>query len=81
MAAPQTQSKLVRWIDSRLPIFTFLNHELNEYPTPKNLSYWWNYGSLAGIMLTIMILTGISWRWSSAEHRARLDSVERSCAT
>ena len=55
----QSQSKLVRWIDHRLPIFTFMQHELNEYPTPRNLSYWWNFGSLAGIMLVIMIVTGI----------------------
>ena len=56
-AAPRTsQNKLVRWIDHRLPIFTFLDHELNEYPTPRNLNYWWNFGSLAGIMLMIMIV-------------------------
>ena len=34
-------------------------HELYEYPTPRNLSYWWNFGSLAGIMLVVMIVTGI----------------------
>jgi quinol-cytochrome oxidoreductase complex cytochrome b subunit len=50
---------VVKWIDHRLPIFTFMNHELHEYPTPKNLSYWWNFGSLAGIALVIMIATGI----------------------
>jgi len=22
-------------------VVQFLNHELNEYPTPRNLSYWW----------------------------------------
>ncbi len=33
------------WIDHRLPVFTFMDHSLNEYPTPKNLSYWWNFGS------------------------------------
>jgi quinol-cytochrome oxidoreductase complex cytochrome b subunit len=54
-----SQNKLVQWIDHRLPVFTFLDHELNEYPTPKNLNYWWNFGSLAGVMLTIMIVTGI----------------------
>jgi len=59
MAAPTSQNKLVRWIDHRLPIFSFMNHELNEYPTPRNLSYWWNFGSLAGIMLVVMIVTGI----------------------
>ncbi len=50
---------VIRWIDYRLPIFTFLNHELHEYPTPRNLNYLWNFGSLAGIVLVIMIVTGI----------------------
>lgn len=50
---------IIKWIDERLPIFNFINHELREYPTPRNLSYAWNFGSLAGIMLIIMIMTGI----------------------
>ena len=36
-------SRLVRWIDYRLPVFSFLEHELTAYPTPKNLNYWWNF--------------------------------------
>jgi ubiquinol-cytochrome c reductase cytochrome b subunit len=52
-------SRLIRWIDYRLPFVTTIQHELYEYPTPRNLSYWWNFGSLAGIMLVIMIVTGI----------------------
>ncbi len=78
MAAPQTQSKLVRWIDRRLPIFTFLAHELNEYPTPKNLNYWWNFGALAGIRLTIMLVTGIILAMEYTPNTAlAFDSVER----
>lgn len=50
---------IIKWIDDRLPIFSFVNHELRDYPTPKNLSYMWNFGSLAGVMLVIMILTGV----------------------
>src|SRR5262245_37615842 len=50
---------VIRWIDYRLPIFTFLHHELNAYPTPRNLNYLWNFGSLAGIVLLIMIASGI----------------------
>lgn len=46
------------WIDSRFPVFTFLDHQ-NEYQAPKNLSYAWNFGSLAGIALVIQIVTGI----------------------
>jgi ubiquinol-cytochrome c reductase cytochrome b subunit len=59
MSAPAFKNPVVRWIDYRLPIFSFMHHELHEYPTPKNLNYWWNYGSLAGIMLVVMIVTGI----------------------
>ena len=55
----QSQNKIVQWIDHRLPVFSFLDHELHEYPTPRNLNYWWNFGSLAGTMLVIMIATGI----------------------
>ncbi|MDZ4322545.1 MAG: cytochrome b, partial [Alphaproteobacteria bacterium] len=52
-------TKVIRWIDYRLPFFSFIDHELRGYPTPKNLNYWWNFGSLAGITLVVMILSGI----------------------
>ena len=55
----KTMNPVMQWIDYRLPIFTFINHELHEYPTPKNLNYWWNFGSLAGIVLVVMLVTGI----------------------
>src|SRR5579885_2166600 len=78
MAAPRSQSKIVRWIDHRLPIFTFIDHELNEYPTPRNLSYWWNFGSLAGIMLVIMMATGIILAMQYTPNvNLAFDSVER----
>lgn len=51
--------KVVSWIDQRFPLTTFIKHELTEYPTPRNLSYWWNFGSLAGIVLVLQIITGI----------------------
>ena len=28
---------ITSWIDERLPVFTFINHNLRDYPTPKNL--------------------------------------------
>jgi ubiquinol-cytochrome c reductase cytochrome b subunit len=46
------------WIEYRLPIFSFLDH-LRHYRAPKNLNYFWNLGSLAGIALVIQILTGL----------------------
>ncbi|MFQ5939804.1 MAG: cytochrome bc complex cytochrome b subunit, partial [Alphaproteobacteria bacterium] len=52
-------NRLIKWVDDRLPVFTILKNELVDYPTPKNLSYWWNFGSLAGVMLVVMTVTGI----------------------
>ena len=52
-------SRIIGWIDYRLPIFSTLKHTLVDYPTPRNLNYWWNFGSLAGIFLLIQIITGI----------------------
>ena len=36
-----------------------LNNHLSVYPTPMNLSYAYNFGSLAGIVLASQIITGI----------------------
>nr|YP_010890159.1 cytochrome b [Stephanomia amphytridis]WJJ70207.1 cytochrome b [Stephanomia amphytridis] len=41
------------------PIFSPINSALIDLPTPANLSYLWNFGSLLGICLVIQILTGI----------------------
>ena len=69
---------VVKWIDHRLPIFTFMNKELHEYPTPRNLSYWWNFGSLAGITLVIMIVTGIMLAMQYTAHVDHaFNSIER----
>ena len=35
-----SQKGLTSWIDKRLPVFTFINHNLRDYPTPKNLNYF-----------------------------------------
>jgi ubiquinol-cytochrome c reductase cytochrome b subunit len=70
--------RLVRWIDYRLPFVAFLEHELYEYPTPRNLNYWWNFGSLAGIVLVIMMVTGIVLAMHYTPHAdLAFDSVER----
>jgi len=81
MSAPAFKNPIVRWIDYRLPIFSFMHHEMHEYPTPKNLNYFWNFGSLAGFVLTIMVVTGVvramhytphvSMAFNSVEHIMR----------
>ncbi|MFM7621164.1 MAG: cytochrome bc complex cytochrome b subunit [Alphaproteobacteria bacterium] len=53
------KSKVASWINDRLPIVATLENTLKKHPYPKNLSYWWNFGSLAGIALVLQILTGL----------------------
>ncbi len=59
MATPTWNNPVIKWLDDRLPVFTFAQHSPVDYPTPRNLTYWWNFGSLLGIMLVIMIATGV----------------------
>jgi ubiquinol-cytochrome c reductase cytochrome b subunit len=55
-----------------------LHHTAHDYPTPKNLNYMWNFGSLAGLSLAIMIVTGIVLAMSYTAHvDYAFDSVER----
>src|SRR5438874_6103049 len=71
-------SRIIRWIDYRLPFVAMLQHELYDYPTPRNLSYWWNFGSLSGIMLVVLIVTGIFLAMQYTPHAdLAFDSVER----
>ncbi len=52
-------ARIMKWIDHRFPLTNFVKHELTGYPTPRNLSYWWNFGFLAGFVLALQIATGI----------------------
>ncbi len=78
MSASVHSNRIVRWIDDRLPIFTMVHHLAIAYPTPRNLNYWWNFGSLAGFALAVMVLTGIFLAMNYTAHTAHaFDSVER----
>jgi len=52
------KSKLGQWFDRRLPLLT-LAHHINDYPTPKNLNYWWTFGGILTFFLIIQIITGL----------------------
>ena len=53
------KNRIIDWIDQRFPLTSFVKHELTGYPTPRNLSYWWNFGFLAGFVLMLQVATGI----------------------
>jgi ubiquinol-cytochrome c reductase cytochrome b subunit len=52
-------AKVREWVDRRFPLTAFVKHELTDYPTPRNLTYWWNFGFLAGFTLLLQIISGI----------------------
>nr|YP_009479866.1 cytochrome b [Aglaomorpha histrio]AVX48091.1 cytochrome b [Aglaomorpha histrio] len=41
------------------PIIKIMNGSLIDLPSPSNISYWWNFGSLLAFCLIIQILTGL----------------------
>ncbi len=57
--AKKNTKGIINWIDYRLPVVSFLKHSAVDYPTPRNLNYWWNFGSLAGFFLLVQIITGV----------------------
>ena len=53
------KNPVVRWFDSRLPIISLVKGQAMDFPTPKNLNYWWTFGGILAIMLVIQMISGI----------------------
>ena len=50
----------MRWLDDRLPMPRLVYGAVGGgYPVPRNLNYFWNFGVLAGVALTLQLITGI----------------------
>ena len=52
-------SKFGKWFNDRLPLLTLASH-LTDYPTPKNLNYWWTFGGILTFCLITQIVTGLT---------------------
>ena len=48
-----------KWLDSRLPIVRLAHDSFVDFPTPKNLNYWYTFGGILAICLVTQIVTGI----------------------
>jgi quinol-cytochrome oxidoreductase complex cytochrome b subunit len=79
MKSEGEQKGIKGWIEYRLPVFSLIDNSLgSKYPTPRNLNYWWNFGSIAGLCLVIQIMTGIVLAMQYTAHSTMaFDSVER----
>ncbi|MFM5137411.1 MULTISPECIES: cytochrome b [Aeromonas] len=52
-------AKIMGWIDDRFPLTAMYNDHMAKYPAPKNLNFWYFFGSLAMLVLVNQIITGI----------------------
>jgi len=78
MSSPEWKNPVIKWVDSRLPVFSMMHHSTAGYPTPRNLNYLWNFGSLALTCLIVMVLTGFFLAMNYTPHvDLAFDSVER----
>mgnify|MGYP006273148217 CR=1 FL=1 len=50
---------ILDWIDARYPLTKVWNEHLAEYYTPKNMNFWYYFGSLSFLVLAIQIVSGI----------------------
>ena len=55
----EPKSAPAKWLESRLPVISLIQGSFIDFPTPKNLNYWWTFGAILTFMLVVQIVTGI----------------------
>ena len=62
MSHPSTYnpgSGFEKWLDRRMPIVRLAHDSFVDFPTPKNLNYWYTFGGILTVCLIIQIITGV----------------------
>lgn len=57
--AYRPRNPVLRWLEARLPIGSFLHGTAVSFPTPRNLNYLWTFGAILTFMLAAQIVTGL----------------------
>lgn len=77
-------SKLREWIDARFPLTAMWQTHLSKYYVPRNLNFFYCFGSLALLVLVNQIVTGIwlamSYTPSAEEAFASIEYIMRDVA-
>jgi len=55
----QPNNGFTKWMDTRPPLLRLAHDSFVDYPTPKNLNYWWTFGGILTFCLVTQIITGI----------------------
>src|SRR5687767_1878944 len=73
----QPKSAAEKWLHERLPIVELVKAQVFDFPTPKNLNYWWTFGGILAFMLVVQLITGIVLAMHYTPHADfAFDSVE-----
>ena len=72
---------LTAWIDERFPMTKLWKEQVSEYYAPKNMNFWYFFGSLALMVLVLQIVTGIfltmNYKPSAAEAFGSVEYIMR----
>jgi len=55
----QPSNGFAKWLDARLPVGRLVWDSFVDYPTPRNLNYWWTFGGILSLCLGVQIISGI----------------------
>ncbi|MEO5707365.1 MAG: cytochrome b N-terminal domain-containing protein [Alteraurantiacibacter sp.] len=74
----EPSNPLMKFLDEKLPLPRLVYNAIGAgYPVPRNLSYFWNFGVLAGFCLVLQIVTGVVLAMHYAANAGvAFDSVE-----
>ncbi len=74
----QPKSRAAKWLEARLPILGLVHASFVDYPTPRNLNYWWTFGGILTFLLGTQIATGVvlAMHYTASATEA-FESVER----
>ncbi|MEE2526455.1 cytochrome b/b6 [Hyphobacterium sp. HN65] len=74
----EPKTGIEKWLDARLPIVRLGWDSFVDFPTPRNLNYWYTFGGILAVFLVIQILTGVVLAMHYVPHiDYAFDSVER----
>ena len=81
MSGPSTyepKTGFTRWLDQRLPLIRLGYDSFVDFPTPRNLNYWYTFGGILTLCLVVQIVTGIVLAMHYVPHvDMAFSSVER----
>jgi ubiquinol-cytochrome c reductase cytochrome b subunit len=80
-AAGGRLSGMQQWIDARFPMTRLWKDQVSEYYAPKNMNFWYFFGSLALFVLVIQLVSGLfltmNYKPSSAEAFGSVEYIMR----